>query len=428
MQRWARNLALGGAGILFLLGAVLGGLEIWAGQAEATLNPKATEFLKRYPKTQSNAIALKLNQALSALDLDPVARYGDKFKYTPFVLESDTAEYFGMQFRQASSVLEPLPPNIQTYLNTNQAKLKTAQDLLLTSELPTWELDVDAASNAESLYFNFFGATRLHDLLLLQAVRSDRNGKNVDREQALEAAWKLQEALVQHPLGRTFTFSMVQPQLGLMRYVKGLSPQWKTRVTAVASATQMQETSQLFNWLNYQSIAQANDLQKVMRLTEQQFLQDFRFTPPSFFRLQNANTTQLLDDALKTLSRQNVCKVDKANLESAVPWWNNLAHTRFSMLVPWNQSGAVNLMAEFTQKTLQVKEIATQEGKWPTTLSNLNSKTCDGARWKYAVAPDGTMSLTLENPEPLNEQRTDVIRLIPKSFYTYSDRLPTQIP
>lgn len=429
MQRWARNLALGGAGILFLLGAVLGGLEIWAGQAEATLNPKAAEFLKRYPKTQSNAIALKLNQTLSALDLDPVVRYDDKYKYTEFVLALDSDPYFGKWLNHSSGSLPPVPKSIQTYLDTHQSELKTAQTLLITSELPSWELDTEAAQNLERLYLNFSGALRLQELLLLQALASDRSGKIAQREDALVAAWKLQEAIAGHALGRGLSFSMVKLQLGLMRHMDGLSPQWQTRMTTVASPTQLLESVQLHNWLVYEGIAKVKDLPKVMKTIERQFLQDFRIMPPSFFRVQNATTTQHLDDASKKLSTQNVCAKNPTDFETETPWWNSLAQIRFPVVnTSWALSGAPSLMAEFTQKILQVKAIAAQQGKWPTTLPNLNSKVCDGARWKYAVATDGTMSLTLENPEPLNEQRTDVIRLIPQSFYTYSDRLPTQIP
>jgi hypothetical protein len=84
-------------------------------------------------------------------------------------------------------------------------------------------------------------------------------------------------------------------------------------------------------------------------------------------------------------------------------------------------------MAEFMQKIFQVKEIAAQQGKWPATLPNPNSKACDGARWQYSVATDGTMSLTLKNPETLSEHRTAVISSV-KLPYTYSDRLPIKTP
>jgi hypothetical protein len=107
-----------------------------------------------------------------------------------------------------------------------------------------------------------------------------------------------------------------------------------------------------------------------------------------------------------------------------MPWWNTYGKTYSNIFTgtdPWIQVSAMALNVEYTQKILQLKEIAAQQNQWPTVLPNPNSQVCEGMKWQYGVS-DGTMSLSLDNPEPLTENRTEVIRFTDLP-YTYRDRL-----
>jgi hypothetical protein len=425
MKQWMKRLAIGGFSAGILLGAAFWGLEISARQAEQRLNITATAFLKKYPKMASNTVAQALNQSLVTLGLDPVVL--GPFKYKEFAFESKYLPYFHQQLRQTEGVLKPLPREIQGYLSTQQLTLKKAQNLLLGKTLPVWMFDVEAASQLEFPYLNTIGLFRLHTLFLLQAIAADRNSQFAEREQALAAAWRMQEALTQHPLMRLFTPTMVRSQLGIMRYMDGLSPQWQTRIKAIAKSDQMIETMQLLNWLAYRGISDSKDLVKVINMVETQFQTSFRFIPPSLFRLQNVNLTQSranIYDNIQPLISKNICTAKSIDFEPDIPWWNTYGKTYSNIFTgtnPWIRVNAMALNVEYTQKILQLKEVAAQQNQWPTVLPSPNSQVCDGVKWQYGVV-NGTMNLTLENPEPLTENRTEVIRFT-ELPYTYSDRL-----
>ncbi|MGB8702108.1 MAG: hypothetical protein WCD18_22050 [Thermosynechococcaceae cyanobacterium] len=397
----------------------IGGLETFAHQAERPLNAKADAFLKQYPKTESNAIAQKLNQALIELKLAPVELWPAQIDIS-WSIETEIDGYLWQQFEQTSGSLQPLPSGLQSYLNTHRAKLQRTQDLLLGSELPIWMLDVQAAANVEHLYLNFRGVSQLHRLFILQAIAADRQSQRTDRENALSAAWKLQEALAQHPLARTITPSMVRSQLGIMRYMDGLAPTWQTRASHIAKPSQMLETLQLNNWLTYRGISSSQDPQKLMDIIGRQLLIDFRFTPPSLFRLQNVDVTERLDSAYQTLATQNRCKADASDLVLSMSWWNTF---KKALWIGDSASAAetMALISEFTQKILQLKAIAAQRGQWPSTLTDSTSNVCDGVRWQYTTADDA-MSLSMENPPPMKEGRTTVIKET-QLPYIYSDHL-----
>ena len=92
-----------------------------------------------------------------------------------------------------------------------------------------------------------------------------------------------------------------------------------------------------------------------------------------------------------------------------------------------NQPSKVNksiLDLELTQKILQVKALAAQAGKWPSSVPEMESSICPGAKWLYRLAPDGTMSISFsEQPEWLEE------RLENKGLpFTYSDKTPPKPP
>ncbi|NES77107.1 MULTISPECIES: hypothetical protein [Okeania] len=74
------------------------------------------------------------------------------------------------------------------------------------------------------------------------------------------------------------------------------------------------------------------------------------------------------------------------------------------------------LELEFTQKILQVKELAKQQGKWPDSFPNLDSKFCPNRLYIYQVSEDGTMTISL-NKQPEWVKDTDLP-------LTYSDRTP----
>ena len=116
---------------------------------------------------------------------------------------------------------------------------------------------------------------------------------------------------------------------------------------------------------------------------------------------------------------QNVCSYDLEAIDATPSWWN---------ITPWNSLGNIfkqefksaqyMLELELTQKTLHIKGLAAKEGKWPESVSDLESSICPGATWIYQVSDDGTMSISFSELSDWLEERIE--RGLPP--LTYSDR------
>jgi hypothetical protein len=121
------------------------GLEMAANQAEAQMNEQAEAVLKRYPKTQPNAIAQDLNRILVDLGIRPVGAYARtssaKAKPIPPIFYSTISSYFEQQRRKSSGSFDPLPQDIQAYLKQQRIPLAKAQALLSIPDQPLWGIN-----------------------------------------------------------------------------------------------------------------------------------------------------------------------------------------------------------------------------------------------------------------------------------------------
>ena len=124
---------------------------------------------------------------------------------------------------------------------------------------------------------------------------------------------------------------------------------------------------------------------------------------------------------------RNVCSIEE-KVTTHLAWWNLPGKMTW---VDWTIEQLIAaekmLQLEITQKIMQVKELAKQQGKWPDSFPNLDSKFCPDRQYVYQVSEDGTMTISLDKqPEWVKEdaiwvQWKDVEIALP---LTYSDRTP----
>ncbi len=422
MKIWAKRLLWIALGVTTTVAVGWVGLEVAANQAEAQMNAQAEAVFKRYPKTQSNALSQDLNRILVDLGARPVGAYtrtsSAQAKPIPPIY-STISRYFDQQRSKSSGSFDPLPPDIQAYLKQQQTHLAKAQALLSRPDQPIWGSDPAILNDPEFICFDFTGLAHLHHLELLQAIVAEQTGQPVEIERALEAAWKLRQTVAQSTGGKMWDASFSPTHLSIMRHFKNLSPQWQQRIARVAEPSQMVDDAKLLVLLAYRrnAVEIKEDSAKFLHLFEQSFLTNLPPLPSSYFRWANADFFWHLTRHYDSLASQNFCA---ARTELSIPWWN-----------VWNAGlstvpqirGEIALEAEYTRKVLEAKAVFTQQGRWPKSLTDLKSKACTGALWQYSVSDD-TMTLTLVNPEPLVEARTEVIRSMRPSSFTYSDHLP----
>ncbi len=420
MKTWAKRLLWLAIGVTTTVVVGWVGLEIAADQAEAHMNEQAEAVFKHYPKTQTNAIAQDLNQILVDMGTHPASAYARNSQGKPYPpIYSTISKYLDKQRDKSSGSFDPLPQDIQAYLRQQRTRLAKAQALLSKSDQPLWDINLAILSDPEFIWFDFTGVAHLHRLMLLQAIVAEQTSQPIEVERSLEAAWKLRQTVSQSKGGKIWDTSISSTQFSIMRHFKKLSPHWQQRVVEVAEPSQVVDDAKLLVLLAYRRNAMEikKDPTKFVRLFNQSFLTDLPPLPSSYVRWANADFFGRITQHYDSLASQNFCA---ARTEPSIPWWNiwDAGLTTIPRI-----GGEIALEAEFTRKVLEAKTIATQKGQWPTSLPNPKSKACMGALWQYSVASDGTMTLTLVNPEPLVEARTEAISSMRPSSYAYSDRL-----
>jgi hypothetical protein len=412
--KFTTQLLVGSTGALAVAFAITGGFGFFAYQYEIRQERAAMQFLSQFSPQRINPSAQALDSALIDLHLEPVFT---KVKITPIdktgAFYQTLFQYTDQQLTKVQGPLDPIPANLQAYLQQYAPQLKATELLLTTQAMPKWGVDFDKLADLEQEPLVFLGLVNLHRLLLLRSLNASQSGDFDQAQLSLTAAWKLNQAVLMRPesVGQLAGTLQLSHQLAFLRHlpqVASASPQtspqttlppWSDQLAQIEPQRLMVRAFQFEGWLAY-------------RDTKKQF---FQATNPnwtaanaqpegsitvveSYVRLSASNVSDNLDAFYTTLAQQNPCTTDLSQLQPTLPWWN-----RASLLgVPrakmqWQRAGMTMLALELTQHVLQAKQLAAQSGQWPTQLPNLESQVCPGTQWQYQVTPAGEMQLALPN-------------------------------
>ncbi|MGD1701272.1 hypothetical protein [Dapis sp. BLCC M229] len=152
----------------------------------------------------------------------------------------------------------------------------------------------------------------------------------------------------------------------------------------------------------------------------QLFLLSFLINNPlskPYLRFSAIDYYRKMNQGLEQLPTINICLPKETSTINLAGW--NLFYEYISPTSWTNQdlkAAKRMLELEFTQKILQVKKLAKQQGKWPDSFPNLDSKFCSDRQYIYQVTEDGTMTISLEKQPEWAKDRDLPL--------TYSDRTP----
>jgi hypothetical protein len=437
----------------------MGLLAIWmiggnllASQLEKEINQeleqKAKELAEAYPDPEPNDSALKLEAILvsefgmvgvvGSTNGQGIFKFGDYIGYHPDFessnnefeqIQEQLSQYIDSQISKPNDEIDPPPQALQRYLESKADALEKVQNHVLNSEVPKLEtvtyglLEGDFSMTIQS----YLGMANFQKILALDILEKQRQGKNKEAIEMLEVSWRISQSLQNSPslIGQLVALIVGRFQAGVIRKVDNLSPEWQERLLEHDYRLSVLKTIEGEYFLIYSSIGNLNNYKyrnEVWTDSEEdkvlKFISQIPLSQP-YFRFSAINTYHTSRKSLEKLPTQNICQPQDPKLFPNAAWWNLLGQLSVGSLTSQDLKAAKSMLElEFTQKILQVKELAKKQGKWPESMPNLESLFCPDRQYIYQVSEDGTMTISLDQqPEWVKDRDLSL---------TYSDRTPPQ--
>lgn len=341
--------------------------------------------------------------------------------------------FLASQLTKTTGVLATPPDELSHYLTQYEIPLAALQAHLLEKPAPLWEIDFERMSEIGYSPPGFINVLNTQKLLLLSAA-SHAQAADTDRMlQAMEASWRLNEAISQQPdlVSQMLVSFTAEQQSGLLRHMEGIPVVWQERWrkrlsdrnrisgfiddsidkdTFETSSRQSLERSitsglQFDVWLQYKMLQRSLLSPTVRRSaygrsdSRLSATVSYWFSPVYYFSLNNIDTQATSQRAIEILRTLNICKTTQAEAEQQISVektavWNRNRLPAETFARRWKAAGERALTLELTQKILQAKQLAHQNGEWPAALPGLDSDVCPGEFWLYERTDDGAIALS----------------------------------
>ncbi len=423
----------------------------------AQMDAAADIFLSQISQQSQNSaakqfdrLAAKLgfvpNSADASLPVDAVAEQDYK------AIEPLLDTFLASQLTKTTGALAAPPVELRDYLAQHEVSIVALQTHLLEKPAPLWEIDLEQMSEIGYSPSGFINVLNTQKLLLLLAVSHAQTADTDQMLQAMEASWILNEAISKHPdlVSQLLVSFTAEQQSGLLRHIEGIPAVWQTqwqkrlsdrnRITgfigqdaAETSSRQPRERSitsglQFDAWLQYKTL-QRSLLSPTLRRTDNggaasrlSSTVSYWFSPVYSFSFSNLDTYAASQRAIETLQTLDICKTTQTEAEQQMSVektavWNPNRLPAETFARRWQASGDRALTLELTQKILQAKQLAQENGgQWPATLPNLDSDVCPDESWIYEHTDNGAIAFSF-SAEIDSQAKVPLYYLSPDSIH-----------
>ena len=397
--------------IVSLLVLLLVGGNLLVAQLEKPFHQDWKDFIHRFPKTEANNSALKLQQLTAQQGVGILWETKETSKLFPTSqknrqafekINEELKQYLDTQVKNSTNKVEVPPESLRHYLASQSANLAVIRTHILNSEMPRWSLDV-SQWNPSYLLPSLVGMVKLQKLFALDMLEKNRLGETKEVLDTLEVAWKLNQSVREYPSLTASLISIIVDNylVGVVRKIEGVPTDWQARITRLVKEDYPQSFSTSLKgeflttarsfatyplWKLMNIDAQPPPFAKVLDALQRPYL---RFSVVDYWRKETRG--------LHELPKQDFCNFDseafKHNYQLYAARWNIFGQDPI-FWTQWLKMWRKLIEWELTQKVLQVKEIAAKQGSWPQQVPGIEVSVCGDRKWIYQVSPDGTMSIS----------------------------------
>jgi preprotein translocase subunit SecG len=362
------------------------------------------EILERYPTTEANAAALKLERLSARLGIDTATRsYEGRPRPTQEQKNAFKKKVAGDMAAYRTALLEQprrsttLPPaNVAAFLEAHEEELAAVRAHLTGGDVPRWEMHLEYVAAAPIP--NLLGHIDLQKLLITDALAKTAAG---DRDRALEdleASWTLMRSLADSPILISQLIAIADARMltGALRQIDDVPAVWRQRLSEHDFRRSFTNALKFESWF-WTQFDDAGGFGGWPGLAR--WLVNGIGKP--YFRFCLADVSDDFHERLLRLDDvRAICDYDLstwgADLDVPIPRWNAIG----GIVVP-NLRGSLERLArleldiELTVKLLELEAARRSSGgDWPESLPGGHvSRACPGDRWVYEATPDGGMTL-----------------------------------
>jgi hypothetical protein len=398
-------------------------------------------FEAQFPKSEASAGALELERLAAALgfELAPFETQpapdraettpGDASEPAVFALKVEKqrprpspeakaslqavsgmiGQFLDRELKTPEERIGPLPSRFQSFLEEHDAAAAALESMLVRRSDLRWEIDVSQGSNAPIPTLG--GIMRLQRFLGVRALAKARRGETDAALQALEAAWRLNEAVSARPelISQLIAVAAAKITVGVLRKLDSPAYGWADRLRGgdlfsaylASFQNQVWYSSDVYSSDVRDLTGEAGAYGRVLRNVAEEFEQrDLCSWTPD--RMQES-----WNRAVQNESR------DGALIEMAVP---NLLES----FARWRR---FQIDAELTALVLDARaeRAASRRRDWPSKLHSIGASVCPGEPWTYRNAGNGTATFAFEGR--ITESPSAALRL-PLGFTAGTPRAP----
>jgi hypothetical protein len=395
-------LVLGGLGLLLV------GLKILALRQERQVDrawgktrESLTALERRFPPRDPNPTARALVKLTAPLGIDLSTSKGEarpsEAQTAAFTsVKNDLSNYLRRQVRRTDLGNDPIPENVDRYLATHRAALIAVRNRLISGELPRWKQFPDQLYKDSEP--KLLGILWIERVLLMEALRQQRQGEHGAACEFLRAAWAVEAALGERPerISQLIALHMGTLLTGTLRQVGGSATEWRERLARLPSR------DSLLTALEYEAASMSAWVRRgAPDGLPGSFLerQPFRLFLVQYERLCYAGFAEEMRRVVAELLEENLCEYDVAAARQLwaqhFPEWNRLARISWPNSTensPWRLLRSL-LDRELTLEVLEARETFAATDRWPESGAE-NSRACPNERWVLASRDDGGLTIS----------------------------------
>lgn len=370
---------------------------------EKTFGPRAA-LVAKYAAAETNAEAREAERLARAVgyDLSPKARGSRRGSGAGFSKKERAAilDYIAAQLVRPDEAVSAPPPEAAATLEAHRAALTAFEGFLASAPPPRWGCD-PAAPVGENSVPNLLGHIQTQRLLVADALAAAARGDSAVAVRALEASWKLNEALFVRPetLSQLVAVAVARSQAAALRKVSASSELWGPRLAAMGRRGPLVDALVLEHGNPIDFIGRARNLERSAGGGGNRFL---GWLQEPRVRVWGAGYSEDWARAVAELRDAPAFEAPRKDAENP----RGFSEIMLSIQMPnfrdsFERTDRLALDAELTGKVLRAKAARAATGAWPSPSPEIAASRFPGLAWNYRV--DGNVmaiALNRELPKP----------------------------
>lgn len=331
----------------------------------------------------------------------------DQRRITDFKRASD--DWVKAAIETGDDAIPPPPAAVASYLAENRVAIDGVVDLLSNGEPPLWTMRTDGPPMTRPIP-NLLAQMQLAAVLGAASFEAELAGDHFRAWRSQLALWTLAKGTLTRPemISQLIGVALTRRVAGVARKLEGPAPAWFGELESFDFHRAMIDSSRS-EWTASSESMNDDQFLEELRATAQSenahllgVMRDLAIRP--FIRWGITEMERATVEELVRLEKAEPCAIDSAAISASIGERLPTLARKFggdflpSTHTALSRAASLEVAIEGSSKivALKARRDASPDGAWPESADDLAVSRCSDARWNYARAADGSMSLTFD--------------------------------